>query len=290
MFRIPTENPWQPVLVGNPVPTFGSFPNSVAYSPNLRLACVVTTGSGAGITCYSVDPELGLHVKGEAIPLDVIKQTTPPNGPGGTASDIVFNPSQTALFVTIKSNTTTTPGFVYAFPIDPATGQPAVNYVVISQPASIFHDFSLTFLDDCRAVVSDTVAGAALWDINPALQVSTRNVITVPGNKASCWTVYAEEMDSIYIMDAGNSNITEVDPSSGNVRFQFAGPAHGNGAFDAIRGKNYLYNLQGVASIAVYDLFDTGYPRYKEPKLIQEFDLSLLGSRQGYQGLAIYPW
>lgn len=289
MFRIPSDDPWHPVLVGRPAPTFGSFPNSVAYSPNLRLACAITTGTGASITCFDVHPETGLRVKGGPISLPSVRQSTPPNGPGGTASDVVFNPSQTALFVTVKSNITASPGYIYAFPIDEVSGSPAGNRVVVSRPASLFHDFSLTFLNDNGAVISDTVTGVAILDISSTLDVTVWKSIIVPGNKASCWTVYAREFNSIYVMDGGNSNVTEVDPSTGSVRFQFPGPPNGNGAFDAARQGRYLYNLEGAAGIAVFDLYGTGHPIYRQPKLIQNFDLSPLGSRQGYEGLAVYP-
>lgn len=243
----------------------------------------MATGAEAGVTCFDVTPT-GLHPVGERIPLPPIRQTTPPNGPGDTASDIVFNPSQTGLFVTIKSNSTAHPGYIYVFPVkaDGSLAKP-----VVSRPPELNHDFSLSFLDDSRAVISDITFGASIVDIGPDFKVTNKVKVTIPGQMASCWTVYAPEYNAIYVMDAGTPNITVLDPATGDIRYMLDGPSDGEGAYDAIRSGQFLYNLLGTAAIAVYDLSGSKGPSGRVPKLVQTLDLSSLGSRQGWQGLAV---
>ncbi len=53
---------------------------------------------------------------GDFKPIAGLNQASPPVGPPSTVSDIVFNPSSTALFVTVKGDGTN-PGSVYAYPV-----------------------------------------------------------------------------------------------------------------------------------------------------------------------------
>ncbi len=92
-------------LSASRAPSMESSPNTVTYSSRHNMVCAASTGVGASVTCFDVTPS-GLRLRGDRIHLAPVNQTTPPDGPGGTVSDIVFNPSQTALFITIKSNST----------------------------------------------------------------------------------------------------------------------------------------------------------------------------------------
>jgi len=292
---IDPSDPQHPKAAGAPGLVEGGFPNSVAYSPRHELLCAVSSGAGASVTCFGPGPDGGLERRGAAIRLPVIQQTTPPHGPDGTASDIVFNPAQTAAFVTVKSNTTAAPGFIYVFPVAPAAGGRAAalagDRAVVSRPPELNHDFSLTFLSDARAVISDTTFGAALLHIAPDLSVTTEVATRIPGAKAACWTVYAPEFEAIYVMDGANPNVTVLDPQTGAIRYQLDGPLDGVGAFDAVRGVGgrFLYVLLGKAGVAVWDLAGSRGSQGKKPKLVQSLDLSALGSRQGWQGLVVYP-
>ncbi len=189
------------------------------------------------------------------MPLPVIQQTTLPHGPDGTASDIVFNPSEAALFVTVKSNSSA-PGYIYAIPVRP-DGQLAATEVVVSRPPELNHDFSLTFLSDSRAVISDTTFGAAILHVAKNLTVSTVVKTVVSGQKASCWTlVRAPSTRPFMVMDGANPNVTVLDPETGAIRYQLDGPLDGLGAFDAARAVNgrFLYVLLGKAGVGEWDL------------------------------------
>lgn len=96
-FHIPKENPAHPVLLGEPVDTVGTAPNTVAYSRKNKLACVANTGTKPGVQCFTVSDCDGLKPQGNLRPLPVFHQTSPPTGPPNTVSNILFNPSETAL-------------------------------------------------------------------------------------------------------------------------------------------------------------------------------------------------
>ncbi|KAH8895516.1 hypothetical protein GQ53DRAFT_856173 [Thozetella sp. PMI_491] len=286
-FRIPANNPTHPVLVGTPGKVFGDFPNTVTYSPRHNLACVAATGmNNPGITCFDVTPS-GLVVKGQNLPLP-IHQTTPPDGPQNTTSDIVFNPSESALFVTIKSEPDPTkgtqPGWFLAYSVHP--GGVVSTTPVVSRPPELHGQFSMSFLGrDSRAVVSDLTFGASIVDISPSLVVTEEIIVNTPNEQLACWTVYDPSHDSIYVMDGGMDNITVVNPGSGEVRYQLEGVSGSNGVFDAKQDRDFLYTLLGIQKIAVYNL--TGSPAVK-PTLLQVLDLSSLGNRRGWEGLALF--
>jgi outer membrane protein assembly factor BamB len=288
LFTIDPTGPAKLTLTGKPVSTGGEFPNSVAFSHALHVACVVNTGSKAGISCFSVNHDNTLTRAGaffELPSINAAQKTTPPTGPPSTGSDVLFNPSSSALFVTVKGDGTS-PGYIYAFPVE--AGCPVLTKAVVSRPAELMIDFSMSFLSDDRAVISDPTFGAALVDISPSLQVTVSKKVAVPGQKATCWTTFSGRFDAVFLFDGGNPNVTALDPVTGETKYTITGPAEAKGGFDAAVSGEYLYVLQGAAGISVFDLkgsVDNG----KVPHLVQSLDLSGLGSRQGWQGLAVYP-
>ncbi len=279
-FKIPANDPTHPVLVGTPGKVYGDFPNTVAYSPLHNMACAAATGKKAGVTCFDVTIT-GLVVKGGNLSLP-LQQTTPPVGPGNTTGDIVFNPSQNAFFVTIK--VLTSPGWIFGFRVSPS-GVVSTN-PVISRPSALVGQFSMTFLgSDSRAVISDVTFGASIVEVSPSLSVTEEVMTIISTTSIACWTVYDPMHDSIYVMGAGLDNVTVLDPASGAIRYQPAGVSGSEGVFDAKQNGNFLYTLLGIAKLAVYSL--AGSPAV-EPKLLQVLDLPSLGSRQGWEGLALY--
>jgi len=282
MFSIDKSNPSTPKLI-NTAPTLGEFPSSVAYSPQLKTACVINGGAVAGVTCFSTDHAKGLTPQGGLRPI-ALGQTTPPVGPPGTASDIVFNPSGTALFVTIKG-APPTPGSIYVYPVI----QGAVSTTpVVSKPATLLVDFSLNFLgSDDSAVVVDPTYGASLIDISPSYAVTVSKQIVVAGEAAICWSAFSDRFNSIALLDAGKPTVTLVSPASGDITGVVALDAANKGAFDSKNDRTFLYILRGGPAVTV--LGDMGLSHGKLPTVLQTLDLSALGSRQGFQGMAIYP-
>ena len=78
-FLISPSDPQNLTLVGEPIPTLGTFPNSVAFSEKLNLVCVLHTGfPKPGVSCFKLDPETNeistTPEGGCLIPLDSINQ------------------------------------------------------------------------------------------------------------------------------------------------------------------------------------------------------------------------
>lgn len=282
-FYIPPTDPYHPKLL-NTAPTLGQFPVSVAYSAKHNIACVVNGGAVGGVACYSVSETHGLTPVGGLRPI-ALGQTTPPAGPPGTVSDIVFNPSQTALFVTVKGSPTT-PGKIYVYPVGPSG---VSTTPVVSNPSELLLDFSLTFLgSDSSALVTDPAYGASLIAISPTFAVTVTKKIVVAGEGAICWSEYSPRFDTVFIFDGGSANITLIDPASGAIKGAIVQSnfATAKGSLDSQLDRGYLYVLRGGSFVSVVD--NHGLNGGKAPTEIQTLDLSSLGSRQGFQGLAIY--
>lgn len=280
-FYIPKNDPLHPQLVGKPVSTVGQFPNTVAYSEKNQLACVANTGSKAGVQCFRA-PDCGqLEPVGDFMPLP-LNQTTPPMGPPNTVADIVFNPSESALFVTIKGDGTGK-GHIFAYPVKDGAVDPKP---VISRPKELLLDFSLTFLSDSAAVITDPAYGASRLSISSNFSVSVNNRVEIPGQMASCWSVYSPEFKAVYILDGATPDVTTLEPETGNIKYVIPGDKRGKGAFDAIADRSSLYVLQSSPAIAVFDLEGSGGKA--KPSVSQYLDLSSLGERAPWIGMAVY--
>ena len=235
MFRVSPAAPLHPKLVGKPCATMGEFPMSVAYSPKLKTACVVNGGAKAGVSCFHADHAKGLTPLGGLRPFPQgLQQTTPPTGPPLTTSDIAFNPSSTAMFVTIKGDAMATPptqGYVYAWSVK--AGAISIK-PVISRPPRLLMDFSIDFLgSDNRALITDPAFGASIVSIAyPSLKITEIKHIVIPNQGAACWGAYAPRFNSAYIIDAANPNITVIDPISGNIKGAIQYGAEAMGGFD----------------------------------------------------------
>lgn len=88
-------------------------------------------------------------------------------------------------------------------------------------------------------------------------------------------------------MPGGSPNITVLDASSGVVKGvvqQNANPL-GMGSLDAAADRTWLYNLRGGAYLSVSQLGDRTGGLGEE---VQFYNLTGLGSRQGFMGMAIF--
>lgn len=200
-------------------------------------------------------------------------------------SDLVFNPSSTALIAIIKGNGKDL-GFIYAYPVN-HDGSISTT-PIISRPAGLLVDFSITFLgDDSRAIITDPAYGASIVDVSNNFEFSVATKIPIAGESAICWSVYSQRFNTIYVFDVGVSNITIIDPWTGAIKGTIAQATSDKGSVDAAIDREYLYSLKSGPFINVVD--NDGLNHGITPKQIQSFDLSSLGSRQGFVGLAIYP-
>uniref|UniRef100_A0A0D2YAT1 3-carboxymuconate cyclase n=1 Tax=Fusarium oxysporum (strain Fo5176) TaxID=660025 RepID=A0A0D2YAT1_FUSOF len=223
-FHIPKENPAHPVLLGEPVDTVGTAPNTVAYSRKNKLACVANTGTKPGVQCFTVSDCDGLK-------------------------------PQDGSFVTIKGNGMES-GFVYAYKVENGyVSEEAVK----SQPNNLPVAFGMSFISDASAVVSTPAYGAAFVSIADDLTVLTKTNITVPKQMATCWTVTSAGSSSVYLLDAAVPDVTALNTETMAIGRTLPGYVAGKGNFDAIISGSKLYALQAAPAIAVFDLRHNSY-------------------------------
>ncbi|KAG0646602.1 hypothetical protein D0Z07_7569 [Hyphodiscus hymeniophilus] len=299
-FIINPLDPLHPRLVGRPAPTLGRTPLSVAYSDKHNTACVLNAGSLAGITCYEVSPFEGLKVLG---PMRVIPQTEnqdpspAPAGPLILANDIRFNPSESAVFATVRSNGLN-PGLLYSFPV--SRGQVGTKPVV-SSLANTQIAFSLTFLsaDDRLLITNPHIGSSALSivDLSPSGEVVKTQDVTIPREAATCWVAYEPSLKSAILSDAITPAFTVLNTETGAVRGQVNFTTPLNGAMDNKIDRDWFYALTDpfgadglVASpeLLVFDI--TPIARGGVPKQVQTYDIfHAIGNITNLNGLAIYP-
>ena len=256
------------------------------------VACVTNGGLVAGVTCYTVDENKGLTPVG---PLRPIAQPTdsasPPPGPLVITQDIVFNPSSTSLFVSVRSNGAA-PGYVIAYPIE---GGKVSTQGIISLTPGITGDFSLNFLSsDSTLLITNPIPGtdgAAYLNVAPSLQITVEKPIVIPGQIAACWVAYSPHAYSAYIIDGAQPNITVIDTPTGNIRGTIhysAAPM--TGGIDAAIDRGRLYMLTDAASpkIEVFKLNEHDDADLADN--IQSYDVfSNVGVLPFWMGMAIYP-
>jgi hypothetical protein len=206
-----------------------------------------------------------------------IKQTMPPVGPPSTVSDIVFNPSESAVFVTVKGNGMDA-GYVYAYPVEDGK---VSDKPVISRPEQLKLDFSMNFISDSSAVITDPSYGASIVNIAHDLSVTVSHLVNITGQGATCWGAYSAALDTVYVFDGGNPDITIIDPSSGKIKGKITGNPKGMGSFDSVEIGQWLYTLTASPAISVAELKGNAHE-------VQYLDLSSLGSRASWTGMAAW--
>ncbi|THV48729.1 hypothetical protein BGAL_0231g00120 [Botrytis galanthina] len=278
MFSIDSNDFLHPRMVGRPVDTMGEFPVAVAYSPKLKTACVLNGGAVAGVSCFLTHYSKGLLPIGSFRPI-ALNQTTPPVGPAGTVSDLLFNPSQTTLLASVKGNGLA-PGSFIAYPVSESDNSIS-STPIISEPPQVRLNFGISFLgSDHRLAVSDPAIGASLVSISPSSVVTADVPITVAGESAVCWTEYNKKRGELYLMDVAVSNITVVDARTGAIKKGIQQDDAGLGSLDARLGGDFLYVLKSASEVNVI--------KTSGGKTVQRFNLTNLGSRQGFVGMATW--
>ncbi|RMZ22563.1 hypothetical protein D0859_13402 [Hortaea werneckii] len=283
MFNIDPQDPTNLKMVGSPADTMGEFPVSVDYSDELHTACVLNGGSKPGVSCFSVDPWEGLMPQGSLRSLGYdFNQTTPPTAPTGTASQVIFDPNSKALFAILKGypGPPAIPGSVVAYKAENGT---ISEEPVRTQIMDVIVDFGSVFLDESRLFMTDVSFGAAILDVDyETLTLHEENHIVVKGQKAICWSAFDAYLNTAYAPDAGQPIVYTVDATSGMLTGSIAADNRTQGLFDtAIGGRGFMYSLAASNGLNVLDLNDQ--------KNIQYFDLSSVGERMPFTGLALWP-
>ncbi|PTD08466.1 hypothetical protein FCULG_00012493 [Fusarium culmorum] len=276
-FNIPENDPTHPVLMGQPMDTAGTTPNTVAYSGKHKIACVANTGTNPGVQCFSVSGSEGVKPVGGLRALPILGQTNPVMGPANTVSNIVFNPSQTALFVVIKGDGMQN-GYVYAYKIENGI---VSEEAIISRPENLPIPFTMAFSDDNSALMATPAYGAAFVSVSEDFRVTTESVLNITTQMATCWTARSSETGSVYLLDAGRANINAVNTKAKAISRVLPGYEPGMGNFDGIISGSKLYVLEAAPAVAIFDLKDPSLG----PKVV---DLKGLGNRASWIGMAAY--
>lgn len=217
--------------------------------------------------------------------MDAISVPNPPSGPVGTASHILFNPSETALFAVFKGGDGVEAGHVYAYPVR----RGAVSTTpVINRPADIPVPFSLEFLgSDDTAILTDPTYGYSTVKVTHDFRLELDHKQRVVGQSAECWTAYSADYNTVFVVDGGVPNITLADPATGAITGTIGSARSDIALFDVRLHEQYMYVLGGSPTIVVFD--NSPIKSGGLPTIVEEYDITSLGIRDGYMGLAIYP-
>lgn len=254
------------------------------------LACVLNSGTVAGVTCYDVDHAKGLTPIGPLLPI-ALTNTNPPVGIFNTTSDIQFSPSGKYLMVTVKGYTIKTPGYIYIWPV--VNGKVS-STPVISVIPEIKQNWGFAFLSETKVLITDFPSAYDIVNVDPTTyKVTLESYVPVTG-AGTCWTAYSTRFNTVFLSLAGNTNLTMVDATTGAVKGHVLQNPIVEGSVDMALDKTYLYTLSVSNYISVTDLSGlnsaTG-TNIAWSKEVQTYELGVPpgGSRNGFTGLAIYP-
>ncbi|KAG8901464.1 hypothetical protein FRB99_005293 [Tulasnella sp. 403] len=289
MFNIDAHDPSKLTMVGQPVPSGGEFPVSVAASKNGHV-CVLNGGAVSNVNCFKVDSGRGLLPMQDSIRSLPLNQTTPPGG--ATASQIAFSPTGTKLFAAIKG-AAPAPGWIATWTVA-SGGTLSKNFVRNNGGVT---PFSITWIPGANAIFNaDPGAGGLnIWDFShtPAKVANT----TIPQQGANCWSSFSPASGSFFLSDPGRAVLSEltVDKTLKPKLIQQYALPMGSGNLDiavgSVCGHDFLYAMSAAApAISVVSLKGRG-----KGTVVQNFNLTDIAmsanvsiSSTNLQGMATY--
>ncbi|QRV73967.1 lactonase, 7-bladed beta-propeller [Ceratobasidium sp. AG-Ba] len=298
MFKINHWNPSQIRMVGKPVYSGGDFPVSVAFSDKTGEVCVLNGGRVNGVQCYQTDMTKGLVPIPNTIRHLGVNQTTPPSGPPGTVSDLLFSSNGEELYVSVKG-TPPTPGFIATYKVNKSDGSLSDEPVKTTPATGGGLPFSMTLLPHTNAVLAtDPAAGFAIFDFARGSPANS-TIHPIKNQGATCWSSLSRKTGNLYLTDAGTSIVTEVyvSPSlNASIIKQYPlGPESVtiDSAVGSIKGNDFLYVLSANAtSIDVLALKGPGKASHMQRLNIQSAIASsgshVTTSPLNLQGMATY--
>ena len=256
-FQIQPDQPTNITLL-NTVPSGGDFPIAVAYSGPKSLLCALNGGANNGVQCFTVG-DLGLL----ALPASTyqplgVTETTPPSGPKGSLSDIIFNTDGSLLFVSGKGFNATNPGFIATYTVTGVGATATLSLVAKSWPTGSVLPFSLTLLPGTDTIVYTDPSngyGVASYAANGALSSSA--FYSIPSQGANCWSAYSPSTMHVYLSDPGKKVINEVSINGTTSTLVKQYPT--GGSIDIAVAGQYLYALlPGLTGIEVFLISGSG--------------------------------
>ncbi|KAL1413664.1 hypothetical protein Q8F55_001443 [Vanrija albida] len=299
VFDIDAADPAKPALSAV-YPTFGEFPNSLGASKDGKTVCVLNAGKVNGFACYAAGASGWEHLPGWDRTFG-LNLPTPPINFFGTPSSITFAADGSALHVAVKGRPPTDPsnptgqlepGAVFSYAIS-GTGADAT---LAAQPTKTPAGIPFALVEDVSSpgafVAPDPATGYAAFRFGANASAVTG---TLAGQMATCWAAQSPLTRSVYLVDAGTNNVTEVavDPATlmGTVR------AHHH------LGTNATITDVAIGHRGTYDLMYVLAPGYRairafkisgpgKFKLIQRFEHGDLPKEtvlsMGFNGQAVF--
>lgn len=167
-------------------------------------------------SCYKVDSQLGLVAIPNTLRSIGFNQTTPPNGPAGTASHIVFSEDGTKLLASIKG-VPPTPGFLAVWDVA-SDGTLSQDFASVAPASGGLLPFSMTVIPGKNAILAtDAGVGFDIFDFSNVdvaknqTSSSKDSVVPIDGQMATCWSSFSTKTGNFYLTDIGTSMVTEVN-------------------------------------------------------------------------------
>ncbi|KAI0756058.1 hypothetical protein C8Q80DRAFT_1264165 [Daedaleopsis nitida] len=222
LFSINPKVPTDIQQIGNPISSEGEFPMSLTFNDAGSRLCVLNGGTVSGVNCFTVDKKAGLKAIPNSLRSLALNQTNPPNGPPGSASQILFSPDGTQLLASAKGNPPLTSGFIAVW--------------------------------DNALVNTDPNLGFAIID----LAGNRSQAVAIEGQGATCWSSMSAQTGNFYLTDVGTATVTEVSvddnlqPTIVKQYKQVAGSGTIDNDIATVGGKDFLYIL--AANAATVDI------------------------------------
>lgn len=196
-------------MIGTPISSEGEFPNSVAFSPNGQNVCVLNSGAVNGVSCYTVDINLGLTPMANTVRPLGLQATTPPSGPTSTPGHVIFSEDGTKLMASVKGAPPTSIGYLATWDVL-ANGSLSNSFSKSVAPTPGGVPFSLTVIPNKNAVLAtDAATGFDVFDFSKA-DVATASVVPIQGQGATCWSSFSQSTGNFYLTDLLQNTVTEV--------------------------------------------------------------------------------
>lgn len=137
-----------------------------------------------------------------------LNQSTPANGPAGTASHIIFSEDNTQLFVSVKG-IPPTPGFLAVWDVA-SDGSLSEDFNSVAPAEGGLLPFSMTLIEGTNALLAtDAGVGFDIFDFSSGSNDSS--VVPIEGQSATCWSSFSNQTGNFYLTDIGTSIVTEVN-------------------------------------------------------------------------------
>lgn len=169
-------------------------------------------GKVNGVQCYRADPAMGLIKAGGFHALNVT-QTTPPVGPHGALSQVLFSADGTKVMVSYKGRPaelgTYVNGFVGRWTVQPngTLDDNSWEDIVPDNAVGALRPFGMNNIPGTDAVLAtDSEIGVSVYDF--ARGVS--NALPIPGQGATCWTTYSNTTGTYFLTDFFKSILYEA--------------------------------------------------------------------------------